>query len=219
MLNYLQSICGGPHAIDVLALQNEMQEYHKYSKVILEYINALEAAQKKSKCRTVNNPIMDDTLLLIATNSMLKTGAHPRTTDKWEDLEKAAQTWNASKTSYKTADTKERVRRLATVENAAHGALRQTVTPQGTTIDNLANKDDLEYYFDNLAAAATTENVVMAQLTATILEMTINNKALVATNSKLVAEVATLTRRLGQNTKGATSTNMPDKRGPKTCPH
>ena len=72
-----------------------MQNYHKDIEGILKYINALEAAQKKSKCGTGNNPITDKTLLLIAKNAMLKTGAHPRTTDKWEDLDAAAQTWNA----------------------------------------------------------------------------------------------------------------------------
>ena len=48
---------------------------------ILEYINTLEAAQKKSKPGTGNKPITDATLLLIATNAILKTGAHSRTTD------------------------------------------------------------------------------------------------------------------------------------------
>ena len=60
-----------------------MQDYHTDSEGILEYINALEAAQKKSKRGTGNNPITDATLLLIATDVMLKTGAHTRTTDKW----------------------------------------------------------------------------------------------------------------------------------------
>ena len=31
LLDHLRSICGGLHAIGVLALQNEMQEYHKDS--------------------------------------------------------------------------------------------------------------------------------------------------------------------------------------------
>ena len=88
----LQSICGVLHAIDILVLQNDMQEYHTDSKGILEYINELEDAQKKSKRGTGNNPIMDATLLLIATNAMLKTGAHPRTMEKWEDLDASAQT-------------------------------------------------------------------------------------------------------------------------------
>ena len=154
------------------------------------------------------------------TNAMLKTGAHPLTTDKWEDLDAAAQTWNAWKTAYKTSDMKDRVRRLAMGENDAHGALRQTAAPQGTAIDDLVNKDDLEDYFDNIAAAATTEKVVLAQLTSAIAAITINNKALVATNSKLVEEVTNLTRRLGQKYDGAASTNMPpEKRIPKTFPH
>ena len=57
LLDHLQSICGGLHAIDVLALQNEMQEYHTDSKGILEYINALKAAQKKSKSATGNSQL------------------------------------------------------------------------------------------------------------------------------------------------------------------
>ena len=70
---------------------------------------------------------------------------------------------------------KERVGRLAMGENGAHGALRQTVAPQGIAIDNLANKDDLEDYFDNLAAAATMGKDVLEKLTAAIAAMTINN--------------------------------------------
>ena len=92
---------------------------------------------------------------------------------------------------------KERFQRLDTGENAAQGALHQNVASQGTSIDNLVNKDDLEDYFYNLAAAATTEKVVLEQLTTTIAAMTINNEALVATNSKIVTEVTNLTRRLG----------------------
>ena len=103
-----------------------------------------------------NNPITDTILFLIATNAMLKTGAQPRTTAKWEDLNASAQTWDARKTAYKTANMKERVRILATGKNAVHGALRQTISPQGTAIDDLVNKDDLKDYFCSLYAAATT---------------------------------------------------------------
>ena len=83
LLDHLLSICGGLHAINVLTLQNEMQEYHKDSKGVLEYINTPKATQKKSKRGTGNNPITDKTLLFIATNAIMKTGAHPQTTDKW----------------------------------------------------------------------------------------------------------------------------------------
>ena len=163
--------------------------------------------------------ITDATLLLIATNTMLKTGAHLRTMDKWEDIDVTAQTWGVWKMAYKTAGMKEQVQRLATGENAAHGALRQTVVPQGTSIDDLVNKDDLEDYFDNLDEAATTEKVVLEQLPAAITALKINNEALLATNSKLVAEVTNITRRFGQNTDIVTSGTTPDKQSPKTCMH
>ena len=132
----------------------------------------------------------------------MKTCAHPRTTDKWEGLDASTQTQDAWKTAYKLFDMKERVRQLATGENAAHGALRQagthpTQTSQVTTIDDLVKKDDLVYYFDNLATATTTEKIVLEQLTAAIAALTTNNKALVATNAKLDAEVTNLTRRFG----------------------
>ena len=181
---------------------------------------ACRPPQKKSKHGTGNNLITDETLLLIATNAMLNTGAHPRTTEKWEDLDAAAQTWNAWKTVYQTADMKDRVRRLAMGENSAHGALRQTAAPQGTAIDDLVNKYDLEDYFDNIAAAATTENVVLTQLTDEKAATTINNETLVATDSKLVAEVTTLKKRLVRNSDGTASTNMPtDKQSTNTFPH
>ena len=41
LLTQLQTICGGLHVIDVLALQNEIQKCHVNSNVILKYINAL----------------------------------------------------------------------------------------------------------------------------------------------------------------------------------
>ena len=103
-------------------------------------------------------------------------------------------------------------------KNTAHGSIRQTFAPQGTVIDDLFNKDDLKDYFENLAAAATTEKVVLEQLTTSIAALTINNEALVATKSKLAAEVTNLTRRLGRNIGSETSGTTTDKRSPKTCP-
>ena len=108
---------------------------------------------------------------------------------------------------------------MATGKNSAHDALRQTVAPEVTAIDDFINKNDLEYYFDNLAAAVTTEKVVLEKLTATIAALTINNEKLVVTNSKLATEVTNLTRRLGQNTNRGTSGTTVEKQSSKTCLH
>ena len=57
---------------------------------------------------------------------------------------------------------KERVHRLATGKNAAQESMRQSDTPpDGTAIDDLVNKDDLEHYFDNLATAPTTKKAML----------------------------------------------------------
>ena len=151
---------------------------------------------------------------------MLETGAHPRTTNKWEDLGTADQTWDNWKTSFKAADMKERVHRLVTYEHAAQGVMRQSYTPPDrTAIEKLVNKDDLEDYFDNLAAAAMTKKAVLEQLTQVIATLTMNNATLVTLNSKLTAEVANLIKNLGKNTGGNTGGRATNKRSPTTCTH
>ena len=86
-------------------------------------------------------------------------------------------------------------------------------------MDDLVNKHDIEDYFDNLAAAATTEKVVLGKLTSAIAMLTTNNEALVATNAKLAAEVTNFTRKLGRNTGGDTSGKSAYKCIPSTCLH
>ena len=75
LLDHLQLSCGGLHALDVLALQNDMQRFHLDAEGMPEYINALEDAQKQS--RRAHNDITDATLLLMATNVMLATQRFP----------------------------------------------------------------------------------------------------------------------------------------------
>ena len=88
--------------------------------------------------------------------------------------------------------------------------------PQLTTS---SKKDYLRYYFDNLAAAATTDKFVLDQLTSAIAMLTTINEALIATDAKLTAEVKILTKKLGRNTRSKTISTASDKRIPRTCPH
>ncbi len=48
VLDHLQIVCLGIHSVDIIALRNEMKKYHKSSQSIPEYINMLEAAQRKT---------------------------------------------------------------------------------------------------------------------------------------------------------------------------
>ena len=49
LIDHLQSQCTGRHTIDILALQDEMRQYHVEFEGIPEYINALEDAQRRAK--------------------------------------------------------------------------------------------------------------------------------------------------------------------------
>ena len=76
LLNRLQTLFGGLHALYLLALQNEMQHCHLDMEGISEYINALKDAQKQSKW--AGNFITDAILLLISTNTILSTDCFAR---------------------------------------------------------------------------------------------------------------------------------------------
>ena len=78
LLNHLQAMCVGLHATDILNLQNEMQTHHEYMEGIPEYINKLEDSQKQSTL--AGNPITDTTIILFASNAMLRTNRFP-----WEN--------------------------------------------------------------------------------------------------------------------------------------
>ena len=73
----------GRHALDLLALHNEMQLYHLELEGIPEYINMLEDAQKQAG--RDGRTIADETILLFATTAMLTTERFPITNDDWED--------------------------------------------------------------------------------------------------------------------------------------
>ena len=69
LFTHLQAGCTGRHALDLLALHNEMQRYHLEVEGIPEYINMLEDAQRQAG--RVGRAISDETLLLFASMAML----------------------------------------------------------------------------------------------------------------------------------------------------
>ena len=76
ILAHLQYVCNGLHALDVLALKNEMQHYHQDMEGLPEYVNAIKDVQKLSK--RVGNTITEDNLLLIAIIGMLSAERFPQ---------------------------------------------------------------------------------------------------------------------------------------------
>ena len=80
LLDHLLLLCGGLHALDVLALQNDIQCFHLNAKGMPEYIKTLEDAQKQS--RRANHNITNATLLRMAANAMLATQRFPRANER-----------------------------------------------------------------------------------------------------------------------------------------
>ena len=98
---HLQAGCTGRHALDLLALNNEMQRYHLEVEGIPECINILEDAKRQAG-RT-GRSINEETLLLFASTEMLTSEQFPRANDDWEERAERDKTWAQWKTAYKKA--------------------------------------------------------------------------------------------------------------------
>ena len=83
LFSHLQAGCTGRHALDFLALHNEIQRYHFEVKGIPEYINMLEDAQQQDV--RAGRTIADETLLFFASTAMLTSECFPRANDVWEE--------------------------------------------------------------------------------------------------------------------------------------
>ena len=106
LITHLQRHATGRHAFNLLALMDQMRQYHLEHEGVPEYINALEDAQKMAALSDKSNDIADGTLLLIASTSILKLQRFPQANENWEDLTKDTPTWEAWKILYKDAHAK-----------------------------------------------------------------------------------------------------------------
>ena len=108
LFTHLQAGCTGRHALDLLALHNEMQRYHIEVEGIPEYINMLEDAQRQAG--RAGCTITDDTLLLFASKAMMTSKRFPRANGDWEYWADHNKTWATWKMAYKQAHAKARVK-------------------------------------------------------------------------------------------------------------
>ena len=83
LLSHLQVRFTDRHALDLLALHNEMQRYHLNVEGIPEYIHMLKDAQNQAG--PAGQTIANKTLLLFATTAMLTTHRFLRTNNNWEE--------------------------------------------------------------------------------------------------------------------------------------
>ena len=128
LLAHLQVGRTGRHALDLLALHNEIQRYHLEVKGIPEYINMLEDAQRQAG--RAGRAISDETLLLFASTAMLTSERFPRANDAWEDRAEVYKTWAAWKLAYKQAHAKAIVKAQAHGGNIKFGAANSAAPPR-----------------------------------------------------------------------------------------
>ena len=126
LITHLQRHATGQHAFDLLALMDHMHQYHLEHEGIPEYINALEDTQKMVALSNASNTIAEGTLLLIASTSIQKSQRFPRANEKWEDLTKDTQTWDAWKVLYNDAHAKARMNNSALKGQDQFGAANET---------------------------------------------------------------------------------------------
>ena len=108
LLDQLQVVCTGHHAMELLALQDEMRTMHVSTDIIPKYIGALEKAQLQAAMAEM--PIPENYIMMVATKAMLSSECFPRVNNVWEDLEKDSKSWKKWCKLYKKADMKETIR-------------------------------------------------------------------------------------------------------------
>ena len=153
------------HALDVLALQNEIQQYHLNYESIPDYTNKLEDTQAKAE--RPNNPITDAALVIIAMSAMLITKQFPQVNEDWEELDVSQRTWARWKSTYFAAAKKATIKKKAAGRKDQFGAAHSATPPleEDTKRDNQTlGLAALDRYFENLTAAVTNEKSVLEEL-------------------------------------------------------
>ena len=188
-----------------------------------------------------SNTIADGTLLLIASTSIKKTQRFPRENEKWEDLTKDTHTWDACKVLYKDAHAKAWTNNIALKGQdqfgeaneagvgAPLGASNRNTKPCRAAEDEFdtgGGTTEMEGFFDNLAAAATNDKAVLAQLIENKTKLVNTNEELAASvknltneNRQLQKEINTIQRRVGGNMGDNTTDNARGSGSSRRCPN
>ena len=98
LLEHLTEFCTGSHAFDAVDIPQLMKELYKDSDGVPQFINAMEAAHRKSKQAKL--VINNEYLHAVALKSLLQSGEYETETQEWSKLPEADQTWDDWKTTF-----------------------------------------------------------------------------------------------------------------------
>ena len=202
LIDHLDANCGGLHPSELVNLPTEMMSYYAKADGIPEYIDMLEEAQRK--LARANLPMSDETLLAIASTSVLASQHFTRQTDEWEAKPPVDKMWAAWKPHYRAAHLARKRQQLATNNPAFGGAVAHVAVTGGNAPLPHDTFVRLDGNLDNLASAATTERTTLMQL--------------IESNASLVASVATLTTSLNTITSTYNRAPTPQPSSPAPTP-
>ena len=98
LLEHLTKFCTGSHAFDAVDIPQLMKELYKDSDGVPQFINAMEAAHRKSKRAKL--VINNEYLHAVALKSLLQSGEYETETQEWSKLPESDQTWDDWKTTF-----------------------------------------------------------------------------------------------------------------------
>ena len=101
LLDHLTEFCAGLHTVDTLDIPQFTKTRYKDSDWVPKFINAMEAAQRKSKREKL--VINDECLHAVALKSLLKSSEYETETREWSKLPEEEQTWAEWKTTFRAA--------------------------------------------------------------------------------------------------------------------
>ena len=98
LYEHLTEFCAGLHTVDAVDIPQIMKNLYKDLDGVPQFINAMEAAQRKSKRSKL--VINDEYLHAVALKSLLQSGEYETETREWSKLPEADQTWEEWKTTF-----------------------------------------------------------------------------------------------------------------------
>ena len=97
-IGMISPVLAGIHTVDAVDIPQIMMLLYKNSEVVPQFINAMEAAQRKSKRAKLL--INDEYLHSVTLKSLLQSGEYETETREWSKLPEADQTWEDWKTTF-----------------------------------------------------------------------------------------------------------------------
>ena len=101
LLDHLTEFCAGLHTVDAVDIPQIMKSLYKDSEGVPQSINAMEAAQRKSKRATL--VINNEYLHAVTLKSLLQSGEYETETREWSKLPEDKQTCGYWKTTFRAA--------------------------------------------------------------------------------------------------------------------